>query len=109
MAKNCMELEIAEEFNKIIKNNEKLVVADFYAEWCMPCLMLSPIIEDLSEQMKDVVFVKINTEDNEELARKYNVSSIPCLIIFRNGKEIDRIIGAHSSEVIEDKIKKHFK
>lgn len=103
---NYMELDIADEFNKII-GNQKLVVVDFYAEWCMPCLMLSPVIEDLSEQMEEVSFVRINAEDNEELSERHDVSSFPCLIIFMNGKEVDRIVGNHSIEVIEGKIKSH--
>ena len=101
-------MEITEEdFNKIINNSHKLVIVDFFAEWCMPCLMLSPIIQDLAENMKEVKFVKINTEDNEELARKYGISSIPCLIVFKDGKEVERIIGSHSAEVIEKKIRGH--
>lgn len=104
--KNDSESEITnEEFDKIINNSHKLVVIDFYAEWCMPCLMLAPIIEDLAEHMKDVKFVKINVDDNQELSKKYKISSIPCLIIFKEGKEISRIIGAHSAEAIEEKIK----
>jgi len=107
-SRNIADMEITEEdFNKIINNSHKLVIVDFFAEWCMPCLMLSPIIEDLAENMKEVKFVKINTEDNEELARKYGISSIPCLIVFKDGKEVERIIGSHSAEVIEKKIRGH--
>ncbi len=107
--KNDPEAEVTdEEFSQIINNSHKLVVVDFFAEWCMPCLMLAPIIEDLAEHMKDVKFVKINVDDNQNLAGKYKVSSIPCLVIFKNGKEVDRIIGAHSSDVIEEKIRGHF-
>src|SRR3989344_8039285 len=106
MGSNIADMEITEEdFNKIINNSHKLVIVDFFDEWCMPCLMLSPIIEDLAENMKEVKFVKINTEDNEELARKYGISSIPCLIVFKDGKEVERIIGSHSAEVIEKKIR----
>lgn len=108
VAKNDSEMEITdEEFNEIINNSHKLVVVDFFAEWCMPCLMIAPIIEELAESMKEVKFVKINTEDNQELSRKYNISTIPCLVIFKDGKEVGRIIGAHSSEFIEEKIKGH--
>lgn len=105
---NIADMEISEEdFNKIINNSHKLVVVDFFAEWCMPCLMLSPIIEDLAEQMKEVKFVKINKEDNEELVKKYGITSIPCLVMFKEGKEVERIIGSHSADVIEKKIKGH--
>lgn len=96
-----------EEFREIINNSHKVVVVDFYAEWCMPCLMISPIIDELSEQMPKVKFVKMNLDENKELARSFNVSSIPCLIIFKKGNEIDRLIGAQPKEIIEEKIKKY--
>ena len=105
-SQNYADMEISEEeFNKIINNSHKLVVVEFFAEWCMPCLMQSPIIEDLALQMKEVKFVKINKEDNRELVSKYGVSSIPCLVVFKEGKEVERIIGTHSAEIIEKKIK----
>jgi len=105
MVNTNTDLEITEEeFNHIINNSHKLVVVDFFAEWCMPCLMMTPILEDLAEEMKEVKFVKINKEDNEELALKLKISSIPCLVVFKDGKETDRIIGSHSAEVIKSKI-----
>jgi len=108
VARKDSETEVTiEEFDEIINNSHKLVVVDFFAEWCMPCLMLAPIVEELAEQMPDVKFVKLNVDDNQELSSKYKVSSIPCLIIFKSGKEADRIIGAHSGDVIEEKIKKY--
>jgi len=104
------ETELTEdEFSEIINNSHKVVVVDFWAEWCMPCLMLSPIIDELagSNAMKDVKFTKLNVDENQKLARKYSVSSIPCLIIFKEGQEVDRIIGMQTSGVIEEKIKSH--
>ena len=86
MYKNDSESEITEkEFDDIVKNGHKLVVVDFFAEWCMPCVMLTPIIEELAESdsMKDVKFTKINVDDNPVLASKFKISSIPCLIIFK--------------------------
>jgi thioredoxin 1 len=106
VAKNDSAMEISEqEFNEIINNSHKLVVVDFFAEWCMPCLMLSPVIEELAEKMKDVKFVKINTDDNQEISKKYGISSIPCLIIFKEGEEIERLIGAQDGDELEEKIK----
>lgn len=98
-----------EEFNEIINNSHKLVVVDFYAEWCMPCVMMGPIIEELAESksMKDVKFVKINVDENQELSSKYRISSIPCLIVFKSGREVDRIIGGQPADVLEEKIKRH--
>jgi|SRR3989344_3475152 len=106
MAENYSEMEIsAEEFYEVINNSDKLIAVNFFAEWHMPCLMFFPVIEDLAEKMKDVRFVKMNIDDNQEVVEKHNVSTIPCLIIFRNGKEIAKIIGAQSIEIIEEKIK----
>ncbi len=108
VAKNDPAIEISnEEFNHIINNSHKLVVVDFFAEWCMPCLMLAPVIEELAEKMKNIEFAKINVDDNQELAQKFNVSSIPCLIIFKEGKPVDRIIGAQQQDAIEKKIKEY--
>jgi len=94
-----------DEFSEVINNGHKLVVVDFFAEWCMPCVMLSPVIEDLAGKMKDVKFVKINIDDNSELARKYDVMSIPCLILYKDGEEVGRIVGNKNQDFIEEKIK----
>lgn len=108
MAENNSNIEVSkEEFDEVLNHPHKLIVADFFAEWCMPCLMLAPVIEELSEQMKDVKFMKINVDDNEELSKKYEISSIPCIVFIKNGVEVDRIIGGQSAEAIEEKIKSH--
>ncbi len=107
MVSGQSELEITDEEFKDTINNSKIAVIDFFAEWCMPCLILGPIIEDLSLSMKRVKFAKIDIDDNQELAEKYKIYSIPCLIIFKDGKEIDRIIGVQPAESIEAKIKSY--
>jgi len=108
VAKNDSAMEVTnEDFKNIINNSHKLVVVDFFAEWCMPCLMVSPIIEELAEEMKDVKFVKINSDDNQDLSRKYNISTIPCLVIFKDGEEVGRIIGAQPKENIEERIRNY--
>ncbi len=108
VSRNESSMEITDqEFNEVINNSHKLVFVDFFAEWCMPCLMIAPVIEDLASEMKEVKFVKINVDDNRELAEKYVISSIPCMILFKDGKEVDRIIGNQTAENIEKKIKKH--
>jgi len=105
VAKNDSAMEVTnEDFKNIIDNSHKLIVVDFFAEWCMPCLMVSPIIEELAKEMKEVKFVKINSDDNQDLSKEYDISSIPCLIIFKEGKEVDRILGAQPKENIEKKI-----
>jgi len=106
VARNDSEMEVTEkEFKEIVGNGHKLVVVDFYAEWCMPCLMLAPIIDDLADEIKEVKFVKINIDENQELASKYSVSSIPCLVIFKDGEEVDRLVGAHDGGIIEKRVR----
>jgi thioredoxin 1 len=108
MAENNHDLEVTEEeFNEEINKPYKLVVADFFAEWCMPCLMLAPVIDELSEKFSDVKFMKVNVDDNENLAGKFDISSIPCIVLLKDGVEIDRIVGAQSSDAIEEKIKSY--
>jgi len=84
---------------------EGLVLVDFFADWCMPCLMMAPILDELSEKFQGKIkFGKVNVEDNQELAQKFNVSSIPNLTLFKDGEVLDQIIGASSSEDLEEKL-----
>ncbi len=70
------------------------VVVDFWASWCGPCQMVGPLIEQLSEEMPETKFAKVNVDDELDLVRKYKVESIPTLLIFDDGKEVKRMIGA---------------
>ena len=97
------------EFTSLKDEKDKLIVVDFYAEWCMPCLMMAPVFESVADKNKDVRFGKINIEDAQDLAEKNNVSSIPCIIFFKDGKEVDRIVGSVGEEVLEEKIQEHVK
>uniref|UniRef100_A0A7C3MB44 Thioredoxin n=1 Tax=Archaeoglobus fulgidus TaxID=2234 RepID=A0A7C3MB44_ARCFL len=81
-------------FNEIIKNNENVVV-DFWAEWCMPCRMIAPVVEELAKEYAGkVVFGKLNTDENPAIASRYGISAIPTLIFFKKGKPVDQIVGA---------------
>lgn len=93
-----------EEFDKIISNGHKLIVVDFFADWCMPCLMMAPVIEELAENMKEVKFVKIDIDDNPKLSQRYEIRSIPTLIFFRDGKMIDKIIGGMDEDNLREKV-----
>ena len=98
-------IEVSEkEFNEIVNNGHSLVVVDFFAEWCMPCLMMAPIIDELAEKLSDVKFVKIDVDDNEEIAGKYEVRSIPTMIFFKGGKEVDKVVGGMDADALEEKI-----
>ena len=96
------------EFNEFTLKG--LALIDFYAEWCMPCLMMAPILDELSEKFKkNINFGKVNVEDNQELAQKFNISSIPNMILFKDGKMVDQFIGSISPEELEEKLAKHLK
>ena len=77
----------SENFNDLIKNR---VLVDFYANWCGPCKMLSPVLEKVSDEVK---ILKVNVDENQDLAKYYGVMSIPCIILFEDSKEIKRNIG----------------
>ena len=78
--------------NEVLKSDKKTLV-DFNADWCGPCQMLHPILEEVSNEIENVNFFSVNIDDEEELAEQYDVISIPCLIVFENGKEVKRDLG----------------
>ena len=80
-------------FDTEVLNSDKKVVVDFYADWCGPCKLMAPIIEDLSNELTDVKFCKLNVDDDPELANEFEVFSIPTLIVFENGNVKDRHTG----------------
>ena len=86
--------------NEVLKS-EKKVVVDFNAEWCGPCKMLAPVLDEISEFKTDIKFVSINVDENQNLSSEYNVMSIPCLVVFENGKETKRSVGLMPREEIE--------
>ena len=85
--------------NEIIEN-AGIALVDFYADWCGPCKMLSPIIDEIAEERTDITVGKVNVDENNSLATKYNVMSIPTMIIFENGKEQARVVGVRPKEDI---------
>lgn len=97
------------DFNDLIKE-EKPTLADFYATWCGPCKMQSPIIEKVKEAVGDDANVlKIDIDKNREVARSYNVQSIPTLILFKSGEPLWRAVGLHQADVLEAKIREYVK
>jgi thioredoxin 1 len=94
-------------FNKVISENP-LVLIDFWAAWCMPCKMIAPIIEDLAREYSGKVLVgKLNVDENPSSAERFQVFSIPTLLIMKNGREVDRIVGFVPKNHIESRLKKH--
>jgi len=81
------------------------VLVDFWASWCGPCKMLTPVFEELSAEFEGKVkFVKVSTEEAPEIAQKYNVSGIPCLVLMKKGEEVDRIVGFLPKPMLKEKI-----
>ncbi len=95
-----------ENFNDVISKNE-FVVVDFWAEWCYPCKLMEPIIEDLARKYTNVVFGKVNVDEELALANSFGIMSIPTLLFFYKGKPIEALIGARPKYEIERIIEKY--
>ncbi len=96
-------------FEEILNKNEYVIV-DFWADWCMPCKMMSPIFEKVSEKYKGkVLFGKLNVDENPEIASKYNIMSIPTLILFKNGEKLAEFVGLMPENIFEEKINSFLK
>lgn len=93
------ELSLKEFETEVLKNDKKVLV-DFNAEWCGPCQMLRPLLDELAEENEDIAIYSVDIDAEDELAREYNVISIPCLVAFENGKETNRNIGLMSKKKI---------
>ena len=86
-----MKIINTEEFNEITKNGTTLV--DFFADWCGPCKMLGPVLEKVSEQYNDIEFVKVNVDENMDLAQQYGIMSIPTVYLFKDGEVVNKMQG----------------
>lgn len=91
-------------FDELLQS-EKLVIVDFWATWCGPCRMLSPLLDEVEAEMEDQVeVVKVNVDDADEVAMRYRIMSIPTLLFFKNGQMVDRSVGAMPKSALVDKI-----
>lgn len=97
MSKNVINIS-DNDFNDIIASN-KLVVVDFFATWCGPCRALSPYIDELSTNNHNILFATANIEETSVIANELDVKSLPCVIIFENGKEINRVVGFNKQKL----------
>jgi len=95
----------ADNFEIEVMNSEIPVIIDFWAAWCAPCQMMGPAFEELSKDYTGKLnFAKISTEESPALANQFNITGIPCLVITKQGKEVDRIVGFAPKEVLKEKI-----
>ncbi len=96
-----------EKFKELI-TKYPLVLVDFWASWCGPCMMIAPIIEELAKEYAGkVVFAKVDVDRNRRLAMRFGIMSIPTLILFKNGEPVDMMIGAQPKPMIEQMIRRH--
>ena len=92
-------------FTELLQDS-KLVIVDFWATWCGPCRMLSPILDEVEEEMPDqITVVKVNVDDADEVAAQYRIMSIPTLLFFKNGELVDKTVGAMPKPALVEKIK----
>jgi thioredoxin 1 len=95
-------------FEKFLENTNLPVLVDFWAEWCMPCRIMAPVMEELARDYEGkAVFAKVDLDENQEVASRYNIISIPHFIIFKNGSPAERIVGAVGRGPMEEALKKH--
>ena len=95
----------SQNFEEEVLKSEKPVLVDFYADWCGPCKMLSPIVGQVAEENEDIKVVKVNVDDAQDLAMKYQVMSIPTLVVIKEGKEINRSVGLIDKNQVVNMIK----
>ena len=89
-----------ENFQELVVNAEKKVLLDFWAPWCGPCRMVLPVVEEIAEEREDIVVGKVNVDEQPELANQFGVMTIPTLIVFENGQEVERSVGAKNKKAI---------
>lgn len=95
-------------FSEIVSKKE-IVLIDFFAEWCGPCKMVTPILKEVKEQLPDISIIKIDVDKNQELASKYQIRGVPTLVLFQNGKQVWRQSGVLQAEQIIQIIDQHRK
>ena len=93
------------DFQKTVIDSKKKVLVDCYADWCGPCRMLGPIVEEVSDENTDCEFYKLNVDEAEEISMKYGIMSIPTLLVFNNGELVNKSVGLIQKEKIKELLK----
>lgn len=94
--------------SEVLKEDQKAVLVDFWAEWCGPCKMLAPVVEGISQKFEASLKVcKLDTDPSPNTAASHEITGIPCCILFKNGKEAARIVGYRSESAFEEELAKH--
>lgn len=92
------------EFDKAIENG--VVVVDFFATWCGPCKMLAPVFDEASQEV-DATFVKVDIDQSLEIAQRFNITTVPTMMVFKNGQKVDSMVGFMPKEKLVEKVKSH--
>lgn len=92
-------------FQEVVSTGTHLI--DFYADWCGPCRVLTPILEEISSENRNVSFSKVNTDESQAIAEKYQITSLPTMILIHNGVELGRLLGLRDKETVEAFIASH--
>ncbi len=94
-----------ETFDNVVLKSPNLVMVDFWATWCGPCKIIAPVVEELAQEYHNkVTFAKVNTDENPDLASRFNIRGIPTLIFFKDGKQVDHVVGAVPKAQLKSKI-----
>lgn len=94
----------SDNFDSEVLQSDKPVLVDLWATWCAPCRMQGPIVEKLADELTDVKIGKLDVDENSDIAEKYNVMSIPTLLVFKNGEVVQKAVGVHTREQLIDMI-----
>ena len=98
----------SEEFNNLVENTEGIAVVDFFSTWCGPCKMLAPVFQEVGNEFEEKAdFYKVDIDESLDIARQFSVSTVPTVIIFRNGEPIERLVGFMPKENLAAKIKEY--
>lgn len=101
-----MSVEIkASEFDEKVKNSKGLVVVDFFATWCSPCRMLGKVLDEVSKEITDIPFYKVNVDTASDLAASFGIESIPVLIVFKDGQKIHQVVGFQDADAVKSLLK----
>jgi len=96
------------DFKEVVLDSELPVLVDFWAPWCGPCRMVAPVVEEISQQYEGKVkVVKLNTDENPQIASQYGIRSIPTLMVFKDGQKVDTVVGAVPKTTLSNTLEKH--